>query len=257
MKRVLIYLLVTFEFSWLFWGIDYLSQEEYISTIFGLLGNLAIFGPLVGFLVVNKLDNKGNLLEIKRLLKSKSEKWLFWFAAISPFVLSFLAYILVVILNNEEFVLGLSIQMVVPVALIILFVGGPVEEFGWRGILQPSIRKKYGILITTLTVGIIHGLWHIPLHFLEGTVQIEIPIIEFILITILTTFRYTFMYEFNVGFKPILLLHWFSNLSSAIFLYWTTSEGRYYLFGFMLVFDIVLYFVLLKKKNMKSSILRD
>jgi len=249
MKRVVLYLVVTFAFSWLFWGIDYLSQEEYIPELFGLLGNLAIFGPLVGFLVVNKVDGKSSRSEIKRLVKSRSEKWLYWFALISPFVLSSVAYVLVVLLNNKEFELGLSIQMIVPVALIILFVGGPIEEFGWRGILHPAVRKKYGVIVTTLIIGLIHGIWHIPLHFLEGTVQMEIPIIEFTLVTILITFSYSFIYEFNVGFKPMLALHWFSNLSSAIFMYWTTSQGRYYFFGLVFVFDVVLYFVFLKKKN--------
>lgn len=249
MRRIMIYLMVTFGFSWTLWGIDYLSQKDYIPEPFGLVGNLAILGPLVGFLFVNRNDGKNNVSEIKNLFKSKSRKWIYWFALVSPFVLSFIGYILVVILNNEEFILGLSVQMIVPVALIILVVGGPIEEFGWRGILHPSIRKKYGVLLTTLIIGLIHGLWHIPLHFLEGTVQIEIPIIEFTMMTVLITFSYSFIYEYSSGFKPMLVLHWFANLSSALFMYWTTSAGRYYFFGIVLVFDLVLYFGFLRRKT--------
>lgn len=254
MKRILIYIIVTFSTSWIFWGIQYLSQSYYIPQVFGLFGNLAILGPIVGYVVIKKIDKEKPFKEIKKLFKTSSKKWLYIFAGLSPFILSFIAYTLILIITKERFELGLSLQMIVPIALIILFVGGPIEEFGWRGILHPSLRKKYNILITTLIVGLVHGVWHLPLHFLNNTVQSNIPILEFIAVTVLVTFSYSFIYEFTKGFKPFLLLHWFANLSSALFVYWTSSTGRYYFFGIVLVMDVLLYVYLKNSENKTRSI---
>lgn len=49
-----------------------------------------------------------------------------------------------------------------------LIIGG-LEEAGWMYILQPSLDKKYGFVLSSLSFGIIWTLWHIPLFFIPGT----------------------------------------------------------------------------------------
>ena len=57
-------------------------------------------------------------------------------------------------------------------ALAYTFLAGPVaEEFGWRGYVQPRLRRHYGQLATTVVLGAAWGLWHVPLYFLDGTGQ--------------------------------------------------------------------------------------
>lgn len=57
-------------------------------------------------------------------------------------------------------------------ALAYTFLAGPVaEEFGWRGYVQPRLRRYYGQLATTVVLGAAWGLWHVPLYFLNGTGQ--------------------------------------------------------------------------------------
>ncbi len=46
---------------------------------------------------------------------------------------------------------------------------GPLgEELGWRGYLQIELNKRYSLLGSTLIVGVIWGLWHLPLWFVSG-----------------------------------------------------------------------------------------
>ena len=52
-----------------------------------------------------------------------------------------------------------------------LIVLGGLEELGWRGILQPKLEKIMAYLPSVLVVGVIWGLWHLPLWFIHGTVQ--------------------------------------------------------------------------------------
>ena len=49
-----------------------------------------------------------------------------------------------------------------------LVIGG-LEEAGWMYILQPELDKKYGFALSSVFVGIIWILWHIPLFFIPGT----------------------------------------------------------------------------------------
>lgn len=44
------------------------------------------------------------------------------------------------------------------------------EEPGWRGFALPRLQKQYGALVGTLILGVLHGLWHLPVYFIPGTI---------------------------------------------------------------------------------------
>jgi uncharacterized protein len=48
---------------------------------------------------------------------------------------------------------------------------GPMEEFGWRGLALPLMQRRFAPLWSSLMLGVIWGLWHVPSFFLEGTPQ--------------------------------------------------------------------------------------
>ncbi len=241
MKKITIFILLSYSISWFFWGVKILAQHELLHNIFSLFGEIGVFGPFIAFLIMVKMENKSLKEVFGNLLQKEHNNKLILFALGAPFILSGLSYISMIILKETSFELGLSIQMIVPVAIIILLVGGPIEEFGWRGYLQPKIREKYSIIITGLIIGLVHGVWHLPLHFIEGTVQIEIPIIQFIAITILYGILFSQIYEHSRSLRPVIILHWISNLSSAIFMYWSTNDGRMILFTLTLTLNIFVF----------------
>lgn len=49
-----------------------------------------------------------------------------------------------------------------------LIIGG-LEEAGWMYILQPTLDKKYGYVLSSVITGTIWLIWHIPLFFITGT----------------------------------------------------------------------------------------
>lgn len=49
-----------------------------------------------------------------------------------------------------------------------LIIGG-LEESGWMTALQPELDRRWGLVVSSLVVGVIWLLWHIPLFFLPGT----------------------------------------------------------------------------------------
>jgi membrane protease YdiL (CAAX protease family) len=56
-------------------------------------------------------------------------------------------------------------------ALILMAIKGPIEEFGWRGFALPLIQRKFAPIWAGLMVGIIWGVWHFPAFLLGGTPQ--------------------------------------------------------------------------------------
>ena len=63
------------------------------------------------------------------------------------------------ILKNPLFYLSLiSLPINYPLT-IIAFLG---EEYGWRHFLQPIMQKKFGMKLGVILLGVVWGLWHIP-----------------------------------------------------------------------------------------------
>jgi membrane protease YdiL (CAAX protease family) len=60
---------------------------------------------------------------------------------------------------------------VVPMIIILTIVAGVGEEFGWRGFAMPRLQTRYSALVSSIIIGVIWGLWHIPLSLVEGTSQ--------------------------------------------------------------------------------------
>ena len=47
--------------------------------------------------------------------------------------------------------------------LLNVFLFGGVEEFGWRGFLQPQFQERMSVLTASLAVGVLWWAWHLPL----------------------------------------------------------------------------------------------
>lgn len=51
-------------------------------------------------------------------------------------------------------------------SIFAIFLG---EEYGWRYYLQPVLQKKLGMVSGIFALGIVWGLWHLPLNFFYYT----------------------------------------------------------------------------------------
>jgi membrane protease YdiL (CAAX protease family) len=59
----------------------------------------------------------------------------------------------------------------IPLLLIKVIQAGVGEEFGWRGFALPCLQRRHSALVSSIIVGLMHGLWHWPLYFVEPMTQ--------------------------------------------------------------------------------------
>jgi membrane protease YdiL (CAAX protease family) len=125
---------------------------------------------IAAFIVIGLvLREKGGI----RKLLSGWGKWKVGFrwylVALSPFLISFLtAGIYILISGGRPMPVGLMMMPLVMSLFISLITGAMGEELGWRGFLLPRIQERYNATISSIIVGVIWSLWHLPLWSLPG-----------------------------------------------------------------------------------------
>ncbi len=132
--------------------------------------------------------------------------------------------ILLIVAQVLTKLLGLTVIVPVPpvnlspyviFSFAINFLANTCEEIGWRGFALPHLQKRYNALLSTLIVGTLWGLWHLPLVFLVGNSMSEFPLLWFISI-VADAFIYTWIYNSTKGsILLVALLHGSGNIFVA------------------------------------------
>ena len=175
--QIFVFVALTFAISWaLWWGMASMSLS--IATSGGALLNvMALAGPSITALILSAVLGGGSL---RRLLDGfsvarASAKWVV-VAMVLPVAMIVVA-IAVSVLAFGAPTPAITIGLVGVLAtefVRVLFFGGPLgEELGWRGFAQPRLQARHAAYRASLFVGLIWGMWHIPLYFVPGTGQFE------------------------------------------------------------------------------------
>jgi membrane protease YdiL (CAAX protease family) len=236
-------------FGWM-WGINLprvladFGWFEIPAMLSTLMGYIALFGPgIAAFVLTGQQSGKPGM---KSLWRSGwqinfEKKWLLPAILLVP-ATALLTWAILTILDVPiEWQYGAPPAILVPIGLLIWLLNAYPEEYGWRGYALPRMLDRYSPEAASLILGLIWGLWHLPLHFIPTTTQYVIPIWQFVLQTIVLTFLYTWLHKATGGSVFIAsLFHTFSNLAGAAIPYWTSDAGRWVSFGFLLIAAVVI-----------------
>lgn len=233
-RNVGTFFLLTFTISWLIWlpyvlhGLGILTLSEAAISLMTLAVMLGAFAPLIAALIcIGRIKGKSGIKEFFRESFDFKTRWFFYILALLlPLLVTAAAHYIVNStgidnLPGNLFPENISMPipvLVIPYFLLILIAGGGQEEFGWRGFAQGPMQEKYGVLMGSALIGIIWGLWHLPLWFMPEEGHAYYSFAAFLVYTISTAITIGWLYNAS-GKKLIipLLIHTMGNVGVPFF----------------------------------------
>ena len=177
------YFVLALGWSWLFWipvavtGLDVSESPGIILLAIGILG------PAASAIILTCLFGDGRerrdywerLIGFKRI----GLKWCAMILLIPP-VYSALAVLQGLLIDGNMPPLDTAVGYVtnpwriIPFAILILFYGPLPEEMGWRGYALDRLQRRWNALTSSLILGTIWSIWHMPLFFMRGTLMSDV-----------------------------------------------------------------------------------
>jgi len=101
-----------------------------------------------------------------------------------------------------------AIVVILPLLFVFgLLFGGPLgEEPGWRGFALPRFLAGFGTWTASALLGLVWGLWQIPLFLIPGTAQAALSSGAYFFWTIGLSYLCTRLYNASGGDLPPLLI---------------------------------------------------
>lgn len=159
-------------------------------------GVVAKYGPTIaGFITAYSMQGKDGLkkLFLKGIKLNRSFS-LTALALIGPPIILIISSDMSGLNKNGDSFSVSWIWIFLQLLLFKLFLGGGFgEEFGWRGFMLSEMTKKYRYLYSTLVIGVVWALWHLPAYFLSNKGQ-EDPLLPFFIQIIAFSFIFTWFY---------------------------------------------------------------
>ena len=251
-KNLILFFLITYSFSWLFWLPSVLSSVLFSTQVvlYEILKIIGSFGPFVAAFILT-LVNEGKE-GVKYLWKRG------WHCENKRFLLISIFFIPLLYLSS--LILVIFFEGIIPYTLVfwpnpiiiitefvlVFFLAGPFqEEFGWRGYALDRLQLRFNALTSSIILGAIWGLWHLPSFFIIGTNQENQPFYPFFFSTIIISVLFTWIY--NNSDRSILasmIFHATINGSNYIFRLDLTNLGFWFyrfLLNFVLVYVVIKY----------------
>jgi membrane protease YdiL (CAAX protease family) len=137
------------------------SDSRFVYALIAMLAGPSIAGILLTFLA----DRKQGLREcLSRALTWRvAARWYAFALLTAP--LLWLVTSIALSLTSSQFLSGIVTSADKPgrvqVGLAVALGAGIFEELGWTGFAIPRLRRRHGVFVTGLVVGVLWGAWHL------------------------------------------------------------------------------------------------
>jgi membrane protease YdiL (CAAX protease family) len=267
------FFLLTFAYSWIIWipsvldgiGVKLPFSVANYSMVVVIIG---AFAPLLAALTLVARD--GGWKGIKTFFGQALDfhiKPVYWILALAlPLVIHVLSHYLALALGldvaNTLFPADSPVApiiLAIPYFFLMLVLGGGQEEFGWRGYAQAPLQEKIGVIPASLVIGVIWGIWHLPLWFMAGDLHSAYSFLAFVMMTTSISLIYAWLYNAS-GKKLIVVIffHAMNNTAAPLLPFLHGVEGKpesaYWIYAAVnVVFGLIFAYLLAKApKSIKS-----
>jgi uncharacterized protein len=113
---------------------------------------------------------------------------------------------------------ALLLSTFLPFVILGLLMPSLGEEPGWRGFALPLLQSQHGPLLGTVLLGVIHGLWHLPMFFTPNLGPFTLTTFGTFLLTAVTaSFLYTVVFNRTGGSVLLaMVLHGAGNAATGV-----------------------------------------
>ena len=217
------YLILTYLISWVSWGILIVLINTGVATYSSPLGFVLFliggWGPTIAAIAVQKKRSPKSLI---KFIFAGNHK------AISYLLLFSLLLTATILLSASGTNPDLPLYLFPIYLLSMIFFLGGNEELGWRGVMQPQMEKKMSFPMATILTSITWSVWHLPLWFMAGSGQDELPFAAFAVFGLVLSFALAAIQrKTNVVFYAC-VFHGLSNALVSFFIIdinWITLVG--------------------------------
>ena len=226
-----VFFVATFAWTWLIWGVAIFLGANMETAMGFVLLLLGVMGPMVtgiGFTYLTR-DKEGRRDYWKRVISFKRipARWYLVILLFVP-VLNILAALLDILTGGSGATWGEAALNLVsnPLSVIpsILFASliPFIEELGWRGYVLDRLQEKRSALVSSLILGVVWSLWHLPMFFVQGSYQANLGVgtLEFWLFMIgVIPLSFAFAWIYNNTRRSILaviLFHAMVNFTGEV-----------------------------------------
>ncbi|HMB61808.1 MAG TPA: CPBP family intramembrane glutamic endopeptidase [Eudoraea sp.] len=231
--NILWFFFLAFGFTWAYWIPQALATKEGLKIESpNILAILAGYGPALAAIIT--IGIASGWVGIKRLLS----RLLLWRVGIIWYLVALFLPLLTVLLamgiqlmfdsDAHATVTLLSLQtnlsegsfwkdfLMFGILFIVGF-DGFGEELGWRGFALPGLLLNYNALVSSLFLGVLWAVWHLPFQFaVEGTMSVQ-SFASFLLGILSTSILFTWLYKnTNGSILLCILFHAAFNLTNMM-----------------------------------------
>jgi uncharacterized protein len=186
---------LAYAISWTLWGLAWLIGESILAGVVFVTG---VFGPATAAAIVQVRLGESLRPWLRAIVHWRVSGRYYLYALALPVALFGVANVSLVLLG-EPVEWGLVTSRVLPylgtVVFVMLLGGGP-EEPGWRGFLLPRLAARHSPVRATLILGVIWGVWHVPIY---GPLGFVVPLV--------LAFFYTWLYYRTGSVLLAIVLH--------------------------------------------------
>jgi membrane protease YdiL (CAAX protease family) len=263
------FFLLTFAYSWVIWipsvldgiGIELPFSVTGYSIVVVIIG---AFAPMMAAITIVARESgwKGTKAFFGQVFDFHFKPVYLVIALVLPVLIHAIAHYLAPAVGLDVakmlFPTEISVEPIVlaiPYFILMLVIGGGQEEFGWRGYAQEPLQRKIGVLPASLVIGVIWGIWHLPLWFMTGDLHSAYSFLAFVMMTTSISIMYAWLYN-SSGKKLIVVMifHAMNNTAAPLlpFLHGIGGkpESAYWIYAAVnVLFGIIFAYILLKDQS--------
>jgi len=202
LKRVVQFFLFTFLVSWTFFFSAVAFSGPTITPFISVLVLLGTITPSIVALLLSAIEGGAGALASRILEANVALRW-YAFAIFYMLTVKLLVALVYRAAMGTWPRFGTESWLIIAIAILFSTPVQAGEELGWRGYALPRLAARIGYAGASVLLGVIWGIWHMPLFFVGGTDKFGQSITVFVLGTAALSVAVTWLY---VHVKGSLLL---------------------------------------------------